>query len=72
MLNELNGEGISILMVTHDVKSAVRGNRILYFEDGAVQGELELSWWDGRFASDETYVREREAMATAWLSSLSW
>lgn len=72
LLNELNGEGISILMVTHDVKSAVRGNRILYFEDGAVQGELELSWWDGRFASDETYVREREAMATAWLSSLSW
>lgn len=71
LLNELNAEGISILMVTHDVRSAVRGNRILYFEDGAVQGELELPRWDAVFA-DEAYVREREAMANAWLTSLSW
>ena len=41
LLGEHNRDGISILMVTHDVRSAVRGNRLLYFEDGDIRGELE-------------------------------
>lgn len=72
LLSELNSEGISVLMVTHDVRSAIRGNRVLYFEDGAIRGELELASWDAERSADEAYVREREAMASAWLSSLSW
>ena len=72
LLGELNRNGISILMVTHDVRSAVRGNRVLYFEDGGIRGELELAPWDPAFSGDEAYVREREAMANAWLASLSW
>lgn len=72
LLSELNREGKSILMVTHDVRSAVRGNRVLYFEDGAIRGELDLSPWDLAYAEDEAYVCEREAMANSWLSSLAW
>lgn len=72
LLSGMNTEGISVLMVTHDVRSAVRGNRVLYFEDGGVRGELELAPWDTSLADDEAYVREREATANAWLSSLSW
>ena len=72
LLGELNRNGISILMVTHDVRSAVRGNRVLYFEDGGIRGELELAPWDPVLSGDEAYVREREAMASAWLASLSW
>ena len=72
LLGELNRDGISILMVTHDVRSAVRGNRVLYFEDGGIRGELELAPWDPASSDDESYVREREAMASAWLASLSW
>lgn len=72
LLGELNRNGISILMVTHDVRSAVRGNRMLYFEDGGIRGELELAPWDSALSGDEAYVREREAMANAWLASLSW
>ena len=68
----LNRDGISILMVTHDVRSAVRGSRLLYFEDGDIRGELELAPWDPALSGDEAYVREREAMASAWLASLSW
>lgn len=30
-------------MVTHDIKSARRGNRILYLKDGSIYGECELS-----------------------------
>lgn len=72
LLSELNDEGISILMVTHDVRSAIRGNRILYFEDGAIRGELELPRWEPGLSENEAHVREREATANAWLASLSW
>lgn len=72
LLSELNRDGISVLMVTHDVRSAIRGNRMLYFEDGGIRGELELAPWDPASSGDEAYVREREAMANAWLASLSW
>ena len=33
MLSFLNQQGQTILMVTHDIRSAIRGNRILYLED---------------------------------------
>ena len=72
LLSELNRDGISVLMVTHDVRSAIRGNRVLYFEDGGTRGELELAPWNPSLSRDEAYVREREAMASAWLASLSW
>ena len=72
LLGELNEQGQTVLMVTHDVKSAIRGNRVLYFEDGDVRGELEMPVWDASRAQDETYVRDRETQATAWLASLSW
>ena len=43
LLTDINNEGQSIVMVTHDIKSAIRGNRLLYLEDGNIVGELELT-----------------------------
>lgn len=43
----LNNEGQSIIMVTHDKKSALRGNRIIYLKDGKVCGELSLEKYQG-------------------------
>ena len=62
----LNREGQSILMVTHDVKAAIRGSRILYLEDGKIRGETALP----DYAKDA--AREREAQVNAWLASFSW
>lgn len=62
----LNRAGQSILMVTHDLRAAIRGTRILYLEDGAVLDELALPPFD---AAEE---REREAKANEWLASLAW
>lgn len=39
VLTKVNQNGQSIVMVTHDVKSARRGNRILYISDGGIVGE---------------------------------
>jgi len=37
-LTEVNNQGQSIVMVTHDMRSALRGNRVLYFRDGGIVG----------------------------------
>ncbi|MEO3944666.1 ABC transporter ATP-binding protein [Gorillibacterium sp. CAU 1737] len=48
LLSEVNEQGQSIVMVTHDVKTALRGNRILYLRDGIVIDELRLPAWNGQ------------------------
>lgn len=46
VLTELNNDGQSIIMVTHDKKSALRGNRIIYLKDGKISGECELEKYE--------------------------
>lgn len=66
LLTELNRNGQSILMVTHDVRAAIRGNRILYLEDGIILDELNLPPYSD---NDE---RTREQQVSEWLSELRW
>ncbi len=41
VLTEINRGGQSVVMVTHDIKSARRANRIIYLQDGGIVGECE-------------------------------
>ncbi len=66
LFTQINRDGQSILMVTHDIRVAVRATRIIYLEDGQVVGELNLEPYD-----DNT-EKEREAKINYWLTSLSW
>lgn len=66
ILTEINNKGQSILMVTHDIKAAVRGSRILYLSDGVVIGELRLPG----FSKED--ARNREEQVTKWLQELEW
>ena len=66
LLTRLNQEGQSILMVTHDMKAALRATRILYLEDGNMAGELTLPPYN---PEEE---KSREAQVNAWLNSLNW
>ncbi len=66
ILNDVHANGQSILMVTHDMKAAVRGNRILYLSDGKITGELKLpEYWK----QDEM---SREEQISVWLKELEW
>ena len=65
LLSSLNGEGQSILLVTHDREAALRGNRILYLEDGVIIGELDLPVYDGK-------DKIREERLSTWLEGLGW
>lgn len=66
LLTELNGKGQSILMVTHDMKAALRATRLLYLEDGKITGELLLPEYNRQ------EEKSREAQVNAWLTSLEW
>ncbi|MBD5156529.1 MAG: ABC transporter ATP-binding protein [Butyrivibrio sp.] len=66
LLTGLNAGGQSILMVTHDLKAALRATRLLYLEDGKITGELTLPPYD---AQEE---KSRETQVNAWLTSMEW
>jgi putative ABC transport system ATP-binding protein len=47
VMNDLNASGRGIVMVTHDLKTAARGGRIIYLRDGSIIGELGLPPYAG-------------------------
>jgi len=64
-LTQSNQNNQSIVMVTHDINSALRGNRILYLKDGKIEGELRLEKY-----SDEDV--ERRKTVKNFLSAQGW
>lgn len=63
---EINKNNQSIVMVTHDLHSAIRGNRIIYIEDGKIKGELQLD----KYTKEK--AKEREQKVNDWLLNLMW
>lgn len=66
LLTSLNEDGQSIIMVTHDIRGALRADRILYLSDGNIVGEFKMNKYK---KEDE---KSREAQVNAWLNSLEW
>lgn len=66
ILTELNAEGQSIVMVTHDLKAAARATRLLYLEDGRIVGDLNLGHY-----TEETR-KERESIVYTFLREHNW
>ncbi|MBU5311955.1 ABC transporter ATP-binding protein [Tissierella carlieri] len=65
LLTEVNNKGQSVIMVTHDLKSARRGNRILYMRDGVIHGVCDL----GKYISGD---RERHIKLQGFLTEMGW
>ena len=66
-LAKLNGEGVTIMLVTHDVKVAAKCTRVLYIVDGNIKGEYNLN----RYTSS-SQLRERERTLNNWLMEMGW
>lgn len=47
IFSEINAEGTTVLLVTHDAKVAARTERIMFMRDGKIVSELKLSKYDG-------------------------
>ncbi len=64
-LTKLNENGQTIVMVTHDIKSARRGNRILYLNDGVIEGECDL----GKYVHGD---KKRHEKLDSFLKEMGW
>ena len=62
----INKNGQSIVMVTHDLKTAMRGNRIIYLRDGDVMGEHEMP----QYGTDD--VKKRQESLQTFLDEMGW
>ncbi|MDF2540601.1 MAG: transporter related, partial [Herbinix sp.] len=65
IFTKINEEGQSIVMVTHDIKSARRGSRILYLQDGVIVDSLQL----GKYKPGDV---ERHEKLNVFLKKMGW
>lgn len=66
-LAKLNSEGVTIMLVTHDVKVAAKCTRVLYIVDGNIKGEYNLEKY-----TSPSQLRERERTLNNWLMEMGW
>ena len=65
VFTDVNQAGQSVVMVTHDMKSARRGNRIIYLRDGYICGECDL----GTYISGD---QARHEKLRSFLNEMGW
>ncbi|MDF2844076.1 MAG: transporter related [Herbinix sp.] len=58
LLTMINETGQTIIMVTHDLKAARRGNRVLYLKDGVILDEIGLGGYTPGDASRHDNLRK--------------
>lgn len=76
ILNSLNDDGTTMMIVTHDMKVAAKCSKVMYIVDGNIKGELELGKLstseEGTVKDMKTVVKEREKKINNWLSDMGW
>lgn len=63
LIKKFNEDGQTIVMVTHDIKSASYANRVVFLKDGRIEGELDLK----KFKTDN-----QEKVIFDFLSEKGW
>lgn len=66
IFTKVNREQQSVVMVTHDLKAALRGNRIIYIKDGRIDGDLRLDDYE------EANAAQREEVVYKFLRQKGW
>ena len=63
IFRDVNEEGTTVMLVTHDVKVASQSERVLYMVDGNIVGENKL----GKFDKSTEDIKKRETVLSEWL-----
>ena len=66
IFTEVHKNGQTIVMVTHDLKTALRGNRVLFLRDGKVEGDHRMP----DFGTDD--MKERRDKLSQFLETMGW
>lgn len=61
IINKVNADGTSVILVTHDAKVAARADRVIFLADGNIHDELTL----GKYNENEKSSREK--ILSEWL-----
>ncbi|MBQ3920462.1 MAG: ABC transporter ATP-binding protein [Oscillospiraceae bacterium] len=65
IFTQVHENGQSIVMVTHDIKTALRGTRVIYLRDGGIVGEYRMD----RYTDDDA---KRRSGLTNFLERMGW
>lgn len=68
IFNLINGEGATIMLVTHDMKVALRSERVIYMIDGSIVSEIKL----GKYDDENSAIKHREMQLSNWLGNLNF
>lgn len=66
ILSDLNKNGQTVVMVTHDLKAAAHASRLIYLKDGRIDGELNLD----KFSKKD--YKNREIIIFEFLKERGW
>ena len=66
IFTELHSKGQSIVMVTHDLRTALRGNRVIFLKDGTVEGEHQMP----PYGTDDPQMRREKLQK--FLDEMGW
>ena len=66
VFTDLHKRGQSIVMVTHDIKTALRGSRVIYLRDGDVVGEHRMQDYE-----TDDLAKRRESLQD-FLNEMGW
>lgn len=66
IFTEVHKNGQTIVMVTHDLKTALRGTRVLFLRDGGIVGDYRMPKFD------EDDIKERRDKLSQFLETMGW
>lgn len=66
IFSDIHKAGQAVVMVTHDLKAALRGNRIIFLKDGRFDGDLRLEEYE------KDTARDREKVVYEFLKQREW
>lgn len=66
IFTNVNQNGQSIVMVTHDLKTALRGDRVIFLRDGSIVGEHSMP----KYGTDD--MKHRRASLQNFLDEMGW